>query len=153
MRTQHRATLDKTAMRSHTDSEEPALVRSHQLLGWTIVLTLAALSFYVPSRSPGDIIRLELQAAAAEFDGQLLPTPSAAVLAAMRRDFYFQDVSIAIASDTTTAVTLHGLARGACIDARAKAKRLEGRSVITLRGFRTAEDCQNMNDMTWWIMP
>jgi hypothetical protein len=141
-------------MRSLTVAKESAIAKSRGLLGWTIVPALAApLFFYALPRSPGDIIRLELEAAAAEFDGQPLPTPSATVLAAMRGDFYMQQVSIAVASASTIAVTLHGLAHETCVDALVKARRLEGLSVIALQGYRTMQDCQSTNDMTWWIMP
>ena len=127
--------------------------RSPWLLAGFGALLLTGFPLFGFLASPGEVIRLELEAAAAEMSWQLVPTPSKAVLAAMRRDFHGREVSIAIASASTIAVTLAGLARDECIDAWAKTRRIEGPAVVVLEGYGSAQDCRSRNDMTWWIMP
>lgn len=115
---------------------------------------LAGYQLFVPLETPGDAIRSELEAAAAEMGAQLVPQASPAVLAAMRRDFSGQDVSItASATSSIIVVTLHGLDREACVKAAATARRIVGPVVVVLPGFAAPEDCGGRNDMTWWIMP
>lgn len=125
---------------------------------WIVALAAAALLAHyelVPLlQSPGDAIRSELRAAASEMTAQILPDPNAAVIAAMRRDFHGQQVSIeAMGPRAQVAVTIHGLDRQACLDAETKVRRIEGAAVVTLEGYRRAEDCVGRNDMTWRIMP
>lgn len=103
---------------------------------------------------PGDAIRRELEAAADEMRNQLVPEPSPAVLAAMRRDFAGREVSIAtIPASSIIAVTLYGLDHEACVDALVKARRIDGPVVVMLQGHRTVGDCGSRNEMTWWVMP
>jgi hypothetical protein len=106
--------------------------------------------------SPGDTIRSELEAAAAEMGAQLVLKPGPGVLAAMRRDFSGQDVSIAtIPTSSTIAVTLYGVDRETCVEAATKARRIEvdGPVVVMLQGYGAPEECRGRNTMTWWIMP
>jgi hypothetical protein len=82
--------------------------------------------------------------------------PGPAVLAAMRRDFFGQDVSIATSpASSTITVILHGIDRETCVEAATKARRIEvdGPVVVMLQGYRAPEDCGSLNTMTWWIMP
>jgi hypothetical protein len=125
---------------------------------WIVALAAAALLAHyelVPLlQSPGDEIRSELKSAASEMTAQILPDPNAAVLAAMRRDFHGQPVNIeAMGPRAQVAVTILGLDRQACLDAEMKTRRIEGPAVVTLEGYRLAEDCLGRNDMTWRIMP
>jgi hypothetical protein len=120
---------------------------------------LAGYQLSIPlEEPPGDAIRHELKAAAAdiaaEMRTQLVLGPSPAALAAMRRHFSRQDVSIATSpASSIIAVTLHGVDREACVEAAAKARRIDGSVVVMLRGYRAPEDCGSRNEMTWWIMP
>src|SRR5258708_39933631 len=99
-------------------------------------------------------MRTKLEAAAAEMHGQLVLGPSPAELAAMRRDFSGQDVSIATArASSIITVTLHGVDREACIEAAAEVRRIVGSVVVMLQGYRAPEDCSSRNEMTWWLMP
>jgi hypothetical protein len=105
-------------------------------------------------RSPTDAIRSELEAAAAEMGTQLVPAPTPALLAAMRRDFSEQDVTIATTpAASVIAVTLHGLDRAACAEAVSTLRRIDGPVVVRLQGYGADESCGDRNDMTWWIMP
>jgi hypothetical protein len=117
---------------------------------------LAGYRLFVLLEPPGDAIRRALEAAAAETHAQLMLEPSPAVLAAMRRHFSGQDVSIATTPAMPTpiiAVTLHGLDRAACVEAAAKARRIDGPVVVTLQGYGAPKDCGSRNEMTWLIMP
>lgn len=80
---------------------------------------LAGYQLFVLLQPPGDAIGSELEAAAAEMRTEMVPKPSPAVLAAMRRDFSGQDVSIATTPRSpVVAVTLHGLDRETCLRRR-----------------------------------
>ena len=128
---------------------------------WTVCVVacigaalLAGYQRFVLPESSADAMRSELKAAAAEMRTQLVLEPSPAVLAAMRRDFSGQDVSIAkTPASSIIAVTLHGVDRGACVEAAAKVRRIDGPVVVMLQGYGAPEDCGSRNDMTWWIMP
>jgi hypothetical protein len=130
---------------------------------WALVCIGAALlagyQLSIPSEEPpGDAIRRELKAAAAEIAAEtrirLVLGPSPAALAAMRRHFSGQEVSIAMSSASSIiAVTLHGVDHKACVDAAAKVRRIDGSVVVILQGYGAPEDCDIRNDMTWWIMP
>jgi hypothetical protein len=111
-----------------------------------------------PQEPPGDAIRRELKAAAADVAAEmrirLVLGPSPSALAAMRRHFSGQDVSIATSpAASIIAVTLHGVDHKACIEAAAKARRMDGSVVVMLQGYGAPEDCGSRNEMTWWIMP
>jgi hypothetical protein len=115
---------------------------------------LAAYQLFILLQAPGDAIRRELQGAAAEMRTQVVLKASPAVMAAMRRHFSGQDVTIATsAASSIISVTLHGLDREACVDAAAKARRIDGPVVVMLQGYHAPEDCGSRNKMTWWIMP
>lgn len=105
-------------------------------------------------RSPGETIRSDLRNAAA--DARALPvlaTP-AEVQEAIAPNFSGYDATVdARGFPSSVAVTLHGLDRASCLDARTAARRLEGRVVVELAGYGSAADCGRNNDMTWRIMP
>jgi hypothetical protein len=127
-------------------------------LAWALAcigaVLLAGYQLFVLLEAPGDAIRGELQGAAAEMRGQVVLAANPAVLAAMRRHFSEQDVTIAKSpAASIVAVTLHGLDREACVEAAAKARRIDGPVVVMLRGYGAPEDCGSRNKMTWWIMP
>ena len=115
---------------------------------------LAGYQLFILLEPPGNAIRGELKAAAAETRTQLVLEPRPAVLAAMRRDFPGRDVSIATSeASSIIAVTLHGLDREACVDAAAKARWIDRPAVVMLQGYGAPEECGGLNDMTWWIFP
>ena len=103
-------------------------------------------------RSPGHAIRRELAAAAAE-----LASPAAQPTEAERRAIlrHFRDHAASLDAGLwpQVSVTLHGLDRTICRDAATVARRMEGVVVVELEKFRSAEDCGDDNDMTWWIAP
>jgi hypothetical protein len=122
-------------------------------LVWIAAL-FAGYRYFILLRSPADAIRSELEAAAAEMRTQLVPEPTPAVLAAMRRDFSERDVTIATTpASSVIAVTLHSVDREACVRAAATLRRIDGSVVVRLQGYGAPEDCGSRNGMTWWIMP
>jgi hypothetical protein len=105
------------------------------------------------SRSPGDVIRSELVAAAAEFASPLGPYPTEAATRAIRGHFRAHPATLQMALWPQVSVTLHHLDKTACVDAGIVARRMEGLVVVELEGYRLAEDCSDDNNMTWWILP
>lgn len=115
---------------------------------------LTAYRLFILLEPPGVAIRGELRAAASEMRTQLVLEPGPRVVAAMRRDFAGRDVSIATSpASSILVVTLHDLDRGTCVDAVAKARRIDGQVVVLLQGYGSPEDCGSRNEMTWRIMP
>jgi hypothetical protein len=105
------------------------------------------------SRSPGDVIRSELVAAAAELAAPLGPYPTEAATRAISHHFRAHAATLQMAFWPQVSVTLQHLDKTACVDAGIVARRMEGLVVVELEGYRSAEDCGDANDMTWWILP
>jgi hypothetical protein len=105
------------------------------------------------SRSPGDAIRSELVAAAAELASPPGPYPTEAAARAIRRHFRTHPASLQTDFWPQASVTLHHLDNAACVDAGIVARRIEGLVVVELEGYRSAKDCGDDNDMTWRILP
>lgn len=104
--------------------------------------------------SPGQAIRAELSAAAADMTSAPANLPPEELERSVKRHFVGEDVTIDPAGfPARVAVTLHGLDRGACADAASVARRIEGLAVIELQGYRSAADCGEHNDMRWQILP
>jgi hypothetical protein len=51
------------------------------------------------------------------------------------------------------AVTVQGVDKSSCIEAAQIAGRMEGLVVVQLEKYRSAAECGESNDMTWWILP
>lgn len=105
-------------------------------------------------QSPGEAIRTELQAAAA--DARLAPAnlPADELRRTLRQHFIGQDVTIDTAGfPSRVAVTIHALDRSACVDAASAARRIEGLTVVELEGYRSPDACGERNDMRWQILP
>ena len=118
------------------------------------IVAFAAQQAVYALRSPGEAIRGDLRNAAS--DARALPmlaTP-AEVQEAIAPNFTGYDATVdARGFPSSMAVTLHGLDRASCLDARTAARRLEGSVVVELSGYSSATDCGQHNDMTWRIMP
>jgi hypothetical protein len=105
-------------------------------------------------QSPGQAIRTELVAAAADMTSAPANLPPEELKRDVKRHFLGQVVTIDPAGfPAQVAVTIHGLDRDACIDAASVARRIEGLAVIALEGYRSADDCGERNDMRWQILP
>jgi hypothetical protein len=104
--------------------------------------------------SPGEVIRGELEAAAAEVHATLtLAGPSETVLRRLGRYFPHRTVTVEARSRSLVVVTLHRLDAGTCRETMNVARRMEGLVVVELENFRAASECGESNDMTWRIMP
>jgi hypothetical protein len=124
-------------------------------LACVVVLALIGIGqLYLVSQQPGRVIRRELLAAAGEFGTPLVANPTDLMRQAMRRHFGEADVDVdARGVWPNVAVTIRGLDREACEAAALEARRIEGPIVVNLAAPRSAADCRDRNDMTWWIMP
>lgn len=115
------------------------------------VLVAAGYQGSLALQSPAQLIRGELQAAAAETAALPWSRSPAQVRAAVARHFPGRDVSIdATKFPALVAVTLDGVDRDTCQEAQRLARRIEGSVVIALE--RTAP-CGDNNAMIWRIMP
>jgi hypothetical protein len=102
-------------------------------------------------QSPAQLIRGELQAAAAETAALPWSRSPAQVRAAVARHFQSRDISIdATKFPALVAVTLEGVDRDTCQEARRLARRIEGSVVIALA---STAPCADSNAMVWRIMP
>ncbi len=106
------------------------------------------------ARSPGDILEADLRAAgAAVRDLRWTETPDH-VQTTVADLFPGSTVGVdARGFPARVVITLRALDRNTCLDALARARRIEGKVVIELRGFHSPEDCRQRNDMTWLILP
>ena len=123
---------------------------------WVLALVIAAFvggnEILKSSRSPGDVIRHELLAAAAELAWPG-PYPTEAGTRAIRRHFRAHPVALETDHWPEVSVMLQHLDRAACLDARLVARRIEGLVVVELMHYRAPADCGDDNDMTWLILP
>jgi len=131
--------------------------RPRSLRAPTIALALlltVALAWAVRAAllSPGEVIRGELEAAAAEVHATLAG-PSEAVLRRLGRHFPHRTVTVEAPARSLVVVTLHRLDAGTCRDTMNVARRMEGLVVVELENFRATSECGESNDMTWRIMP
>jgi hypothetical protein len=105
-------------------------------------------------QSPGQTIRNELTAAAADMKAAPANLPPEELRRSVKRHFLGETVTVDPAGfPARVAVTLHGLDRGACVDAAKVARRIEGLAVIELQGYRSTQECGEHNDMRWQILP
>jgi hypothetical protein len=115
---------------------------------------VVSLGMLFSARPPGAAIRGDLASGAAVV--QALPANASPgrvandVREAMRGRIVRVDPSN---FPTAVAVTLTDLDWRSCIAARQAARRIEGRVVVQLQAYGSAEDCRASNDMTWRFMP
>lgn len=104
-------------------------------------------------QSPGQAIRSELVAAAAELISPAGSHPTEASTRAIRR--HFDEHSVTLQTDLwpLVSVTLHHLDKATCADASTAARRIEGLVVVELDAYRSPADCGADNAMTWRLLP
>lgn len=124
-------------------------VRLAAFLGLAVV---AGYALALSLQSPGTTIRHELTQAADEMRWPR-PVPRQADLSAMLSHFPDHRATIDTTFWPDAVVTLHGLDRATCIDAKALAGRIEGLVVVQLDRHAAAAECRETNDIAWWIMP
>jgi hypothetical protein len=127
--------------------------RPHSILALVVAAAIGGNAALQASRSPGQVIRSELVAAAAELASPAGPYPTEASTRAIRRHFSEHSVALQTDSWPLVSATLQHLDKATCVDASTTARRMEGLVVVELDGYRSAEDCGTDNAMTWRILP
>ena len=128
--------------------------RSVKLLAAAAMLLVATDQLWLALQSPAQTIASELGDAATTTDALSWRTPPVQVQASVARLFPGQAVRVDAARfPSEVAVTLAGLDRHTCREARKLAGRIEGTVVVALDGYGAAADCRGDNAMTWRIMP
>jgi len=118
------------------------------------LLLVAAYEVSQALQTPAQSIRGALTAAGDEAAALPWNRSPEQVQSAIGRHFGSRDFRVLPAGfPAQVAVTLAGLDRETCLEARTLARRIEGDVVITLDGYGSANDCQATNAMTWHIMP
>jgi hypothetical protein len=124
---------------------------------WALAFVIAAIvggnEVLNESRSPGDTIRRELAAAAAELALPVRPYPTDAATRAIGRHFHAHPAALQTEFWPQVSVTLQHLHGATCVDASIVARRIEGLVVVELDGYRSGKDCGGDNDMPWRILP
>ncbi|HEX7967390.1 MAG TPA: hypothetical protein VF502_04165 [Stellaceae bacterium] len=144
--------LSPSQLRARAGLGLPRVPRALRVVVALGLIAALACALHVALRSPGQAIRGELKAAAADLR-VAPPAPSGPVLKGLSGHFPHRLVSIDSRVWPQVSVTLHGLTRDACRDAASVASRIEGLVVVELENYRAADDCGDANDMTWRIMP
>jgi hypothetical protein len=116
-------------------------------------LLLAATHVNLALQSPAEAIKTALTNAAAEMTAPAGPQPSTAALDAVQHHFSGQPTTIDTRYWPQIAVTVQGVDKSSCIEAAQIAGRMEGLVVVQLEKYRSAAECGESNDMTWWILP
>jgi hypothetical protein len=137
----------------------PRLPRLETLRVWlgraalALALILGARGLFLALEPPGQAIKAELLAAAADIDRLPWGAPPDTFSRAIERHFPRGVVIDPSGLPAYVAVTLPHLDKRACLDAEVAARRVEGPVVIALTGYAAAADCREDNDMTWRLMP
>lgn len=106
------------------------------------------------ARSPGDILKTDLQAAGAMIRALGWNQPLDHVQKTVAALFPGHSIDVdASRFPARVVVTLRALDRNTCVNISDGARRIEGRVVIELRGFASPNDCGERNDMVWLILP
>jgi hypothetical protein len=120
---------------------------------WIVVGVALGLSMELRAlQSPGQTIRSELEAAAVDLEAAPAAS-SAPMLAQIRRNFHERGVTVDGTLWPLVSVTFHQVDASTCQDAVDKAARIEGLVVVALQRYRAADECRDVNDMTWRILP
>jgi hypothetical protein len=102
-------------------------------------------------QTPAQLIRSELEAAGGETAALPWNRSREQVSAAVTRHFAGRAVSVdATKFPALVSVTLHGIDRTTCEEARSVARRMEGSVVVALA---STAPCGDSNAMVWRIMP
>jgi hypothetical protein len=116
----------------------------------------AAYMLYGALRPPGEVIRRDLLAAGSELEGLPWSAPSSRVQDSIARHFPAAYAPTVDGSRFPAAVTvtLHNVARAACLDARRAASRIDGPVVIAIDDWEpTPKPCSDNAVLTWLLLP
>src|SRR5690348_11518921 len=116
-----------------------------------LATALAAMSM---ARSPGEMLKADLQAAGVAVRDLGINQPAAHVQKTVAALFPESAVDVdATQFPSRVIVTLRGIDQITCVTAATSARRIEGEVVIELRGFASPDECGDHNDMAWLILP
>lgn len=125
--------------------------RARRMTACALATALAAMSTV---RSPGDMVKADLQAAGTAIRDLGINQPPDHVQRTVAALFRGHAVEVdATQFPGRVVVTLRALDRVTCLTASASARRIEGEVVIELRGFASPSECSEHNDMAWLILP
>jgi hypothetical protein len=150
-----RTRLDAVASRrpaaGHAANTSEWRARRMAACALALATTLAAMSTV---RSPGGVVKADLQAAGAAIRELGINQPRDHVQKTVAALFRGHAVDVdATQFPSRVLVTLRALDRITCLTASTSARRIEGEVVIELRGFASPSDCGEHNDMAWLILP
>jgi hypothetical protein len=118
------------------------------------IASVAALGLLFAAQPPAAAIRSDLMESAEALRAIPANASPASVSATLHSALPGRSVQFDTAGfPTVVAVTMLNLDWQSCIAAERSARRLEGRVVVELDGYPSAEDCHDSNDMTWRLMP
>ena len=125
--------------------------RARRIAACALATVLAAMSMV---RSPGDMVKADLQAAGATIRDLGINQPANHVQKTVAALFRGHAVDVdATQFPGRVVVKLRALDRVTCLTAATSARRIEGEVVIELRGFASPDECGERNDMAWLILP
>jgi hypothetical protein len=123
---------------------------------WILLALLSALAaglaLYNALEPAGRQIKGELEAAASILQAAP-PAPNEQMVERLHNAFSHREVSIDTALWPIASVTLYRLDAETCREAVEEARRIDGLVAIALERYRSPDDCQSTNDMTWRLMP
>lgn len=141
----------RRAAASHTANAGAWRVRRVAARAVALAAALAAMSM---ARSPGDMLKADLQAAGAAVRDLGSNQPADHVQKTLAALFPGSAVDVdATQFPGRVIVTLRGIDQITCVTAATSARRIEGEVVIELRGFAAPDECGDHNDMAWLILP
>jgi hypothetical protein len=129
------------------------LARSLAILALAVAAVVGGNEALKATRSPGQAIRSELVAAAAELTSPSGAHPTEASTRAIRRHFRAHSATLQMDLWPLVSVTLRHIDNATCVDASTVARRMEGLVVVELEGYRSTEACGVDNAMTWRMLP
>jgi len=150
-----RTRLDVGAFRRPAvrDAADAGKWRARRMAAGALALAtaLAAMSMV---RSPGDVLKADLQAAGAAVRELGINQSPGYVQKTVAAQFSGSVVVDATQFPGRVVVTLRALDRTTCLKmSTSAARRIEGEVVIELRGFTSPSECGEHNDMAWLILP
>jgi hypothetical protein len=125
------------------------LPRVAQMLALAVLAVITYQQLSLVLQSPAQAIRRELLSAADQTAALSWSRSATEVQQAVTQRFDGRAVQVDAARfPAQVAVTVQGVDRITCLEARMLARRIEGPVVIALDGFRSAADCSDANAMS-----
>ena len=144
---------DRASRTPERASATPRLTRRWNALGLLLLVIVGGMQLSSSLVSPADALRGDLIRAASELERLPWNTSADRVRRTVAAAFG-ESVSVNPTGFPAYAeVTVEHVAHDTCVETLRLARRVEGRVVIALHGYRDVADCGADNDMTWRLMP